>query len=577
MPVFLSVFLLTGTLFIGLASWRTTDADREWWARMGAWILLSIVGWITFSGLVLFGPLGLLELPLLFAALGGVPGVFIVLAGSSSRTPSNQTSPVRLPWTVRMLDWGITLAAPLFVLFLAALLSLGTTALLRLWPALQGVGHLALVHQTPVWLNATLIIGAAVFGLVMSSLININKFSLHSVYRNRLIRAYLGASNPRRHPNPFTGFDPRDNLRLFRLAGQRPLQVINMALNLVSGENLAWQQRKAETFTTSALHAGAYRLGYRRARDYAQNEHHEGLSLGTAITISGAAASPNEGYHSSPIVALLLTLFNVRLGAWLGNPGPAGNRSYTQPAPRNAALHVAKEALGLTNDDNAYVYLSDGSHFENLGLYEMVARRCHYLVVSDAGADPDCSLEDLGNAIRKVRIDLGVPIEMNRFDIHSRKSGLPGRHCAIGEIQYDKVDGPQARRGLLIYLKPSLTGDEPLDVFNYKETSPQFPHESTSDQWFSESQFESYRMLGLHIVNAICQDWEHARQHFATSSPFALFLRQTFKYLEIPFPPELEQHLEALRFRPGTPSSARPASIDTATAPAPSPPGPKSF
>ncbi len=576
-PVFLSVFLVTGTIFIGLASWRTTDADREWWARMGAWILLSIVFWMTFSGLVLFGPLGLLALPPLLAALGGVPGLLIVLAGSSSRTPSNQAATVSLTWTARMLDWGTALAAPLFVLFLAALLSLGTTVLLRFWPALQGAGHLALVHQTPLWLNAALIAGATAFGLVMSGLININKFSLHSVYRNRLIRAYLGASNPRRHPNPFTGFDPRDNLRLFRLAGQRPLQVMNMALNLVSGENLAWQQRKAETFTASALHAGAYRLGYRRAREYAQNEHHEGLSLGTAITISGAAASPNQGYHSSPIVALLLTLFNVRLGAWLGNPGPAGNRSYTQSAPRNAALHIAKEALGLTNDENAYVYLSDGSHFENLGLYEMVARRCHYIVVSDAGADPDCALEDLGNAIRKVRIDLGVPIEMNRFDIHSPQAGLPGRHCAIGEIQYDKADGPQARRGLLIYLKPALTGDEPVDVFNYKQTSPQFPHESTSDQWFSESQFESYRTLGLHTITSICQDWEHARQQFGTSSPLALFVRQTFKYLEIPFPPKIQRHLEALGSPGGVPPSARPASIQAAPAPAPSPAAPKSF
>ena len=118
------------------------------------------------------------------------------------------------------------------------------------------------------------------------------------------------------------------------------------------------------------------------------------------MTISGAAASPNQGYHSSPVVAVLMTLFNVRLGAWLGNPGRAGDKSFTNPAPRNPALHVFKEAFSLTDNTSPYVYLSDGGHFENLGLYEMVLRRCHCIVLSDAGCDPDCSLEDLGNAER---------------------------------------------------------------------------------------------------------------------------------------------------------------------------------
>jgi len=240
---------------------------------------------------------------------------------------------------------------------------------------------------------------------------------------------------------------------------------------------------------------------------------------------------------------VLMTLFNVRLGAWLGNPGPAGNAVFHRSSPGNAALHVAREAFGLTDDDSPYVYLSDGGHFENLGLYEMVQRRCHLIVVSDAGCDAACCLEDLGNAIRKIRIDLGVPVDMTRFDIHSRKAGAAGRHCAIGEIHYDTVDGPHARRGLLIYIKPAITGDEPRDVFNYAETSPEFPHESTGDQWFSESQFESYRMLGLHTVTEMYQDWERTREFYSQVPPLAVFARQTYKYLEIPYPPGLDQRL----------------------------------
>ncbi len=538
-PGFLAVFLLTATLFIGLSSWRTTDSDREWWARMGAWVFIAILGWSGFSALILFGPVALLALPPMWATLGGLPGLFTLLVGFNRSTPPNKEEAAATDWKGRMLNWGLALAAPLFILFTVALVSLGTTALLRICTNAPDILHLDFVHEAPVWLNASLLAGAGLLGLVMSWLININKFSLHSVYRNRLIRAYLGASNPKRDPNPFTGFDPKDNLRFYRLAGQRPLHIVNMALNLVSDDNLAWQQRKAETFTASPLHVGNFHLGYRRAAHYAQNEKHEGLSLGTAITVSGAAASPNQGYHSSPVIALLMTLFNVRLGAWLGNPGRAGAKSFTKPAPINPALHVLKEAFSLTDNVSPYVYLSDGGHFENLGLYEMVLRRCHCIVLSDAGCDPDCSLEDLGNAIRKIRIDLGVPIEMSRFNIHSRKSGIIGRHCAVAEIEYDKVDGPHAKRGLLIYIKPSVSGDEPRDVFNFTQTSPEFPHESTGDQWFSESQFESYRMLGQHIVNEMCQDWERTREYYNQVPALAVFARQTYKYLEIPFPPDL--------------------------------------
>jgi hypothetical protein len=175
--------------------------------------------------------------------------------------------------------------------------------------------------------------------------------------------------------------------------------------------------------------------------------------------------------------------------------------------------------------------------------------RCQFIVVSDGGCDGECKLDDLGNAIRKIRVDLGVPIEMRRFDIHSRNDEQTGRHCAVGEILYDRVDGPSAPRGLLIYIKPAITGDEPRDVFNYKETSALFPHEPTSDQWFSESQFESYRMLGLHTVTEMCQDWSRAREQRPDVNPLALFARQTFKSIEIPFPPEISEQVEALPHR----------------------------
>ena len=167
--------------------------------------------------------------------------------------------------------------------------------------------------------------------------------------------------------------------------------------------------------------------------------------------------------------------------------------------------------MGNTTDRYKYVNLSDGGHFENLGLYEMVLRRCHYIVVSDAGEDPECSFADLGEAIRKIRIDFGIPIDFEPMTIYPRsairalkRDRQEGHNCAIGRIQYSAVDGSTAPDGIILYIKPACYGDEPRDIYEYFKRSVTFPHESTADQFFSESQFESYRMLGAHTMEKLC-------------------------------------------------------------------------
>jgi hypothetical protein len=168
------------------------------------------------------------------------------------------------------------------------------------------------------------------------------------------------------------------------------------------------------------------------------------------------------------------------------------------------------EAFGLTNATNPYVYLSDGGHFENLGLYEMVLRRSRYIVVSDSGQDPECSFSDLGDAVRKIRIDLGISIEFDEIRIFGRNDKRaddePGCHAALGRIRYEQVDGEGVPDGVIVYIKPACYGNEPRDIYEYFKSNESFPHESTSDQFFSESQFESYRMLGLHTMQLLCPD-----------------------------------------------------------------------
>jgi hypothetical protein len=224
------------------------------------------------------------------------------------------------------------------------------------------------------------------------------------------------------------------------------------------------------------------------------------IALSNAVTISGAAASPNAGYHSAPSVAFLLTVFNVRLGSWFQNPRRP--EIWRKPGPAHALRPLLSELFGLSNDRSDFVYLSDGGHFENLGVYELVRRRCRFIIACDAGCDPDVTFEDLGNTIRKCRIDLDVDIEIDTRALAPLADGNCVYHCALGLVRYDRAD-PRERTGYLLYVKASMSGDEPQDVEQYRKHHPRFPHESTTDQFFDEAQFESYRRLGLHIMDTV--------------------------------------------------------------------------
>jgi len=543
-PLLLLIFLLAVTLFVGLSSYYTSDADREWLARAGAWVLIAVAVRAALAVIVIFGPDALVQGFAWAASIGGVSGlVTLVLGRRSSSGEAGEARGAESPSAEppgkksSFLKLALALAAPVFALFVLVVLSLATTLLIYgltkalrpgyVWPSQQGVlPDVALlmdvVYGSPGWAVAAVFAGLTAAGCLMGWFVDINRFSLHAAYRDRLIRAYMGASRGgRRRPHPFTGFDEDDNLPMAALRGNRPFHLVNMTLNLVAGKDLAWRDRKAETFTASPLHAGSFRLGYRDVAEYGRRRDGSGaLSLGTAMAISGAAASPNMGYNSSPLVTFLLALFNVRLGWWLGNPGRAGDQTWDTPGPRFAPSPLCAEAFGLTDDRNPYVYLSDGGHFENLGLYEMVLRRCHFLVVSDAASDAAFTFQSLGNAVAKIRIDLGVPIRFEKILMRPRpknaetydlgagqERGSAQPYCAIARVCYSCVDrlpdGGEVADGLLLYLRPSLNGTEPVDVFHYARRHPSFPHESTADQLYTEPQFESYRELGSHAMSAI--------------------------------------------------------------------------
>jgi hypothetical protein len=246
---------------------------------------------------------------------------------------------------------------------------------------------------------------------------------------------------------------------------------------------------------------GLARFGYRSTQPVGVVPGYGGEGgkpmLGTAMAASGAAISPDMGYHSRPGVAALLAIFNVRLGWWTGNP--RNRKTWKEYAP--SIYYLLAEMFGETNDDAKYAYLSDGGHFENLGLYELVRRKVRFIICSDAAADGRFQFEDLGNAIERCRCDFGVEIKLSaQLDLMAGEtSPFRAGHYSIGEIKYPG----QKQKGVLLYLKSSLTNDEPSDVLGMRASDQSFPHDTTAQQFFTESMFEAYRALGQHMMEGV--------------------------------------------------------------------------
>jgi hypothetical protein len=518
--VVLALFLLT-VLLVGLMGRNLPRSGAMWLGRLMTHMAMYAVVWLVWMGIALYGASLTNHLwtwghtwakwPVIAA------WVWTTLKSVLASNDPHTSAPNPGGWKTQL---GFYTTVGPFVFIIGLMLALSYVAekefvALGFWICSWNVAF-ARAHP---WMFAAVVGFGASFVLagILSVCVDVNEFSMNTFYRSRLVRCYLGATRKFRRPSPFIGFDPRDDknpLAVFKndgadLAYDGPYPLYNATLNLVHGEELAWQERKGASFVFTPDQCGyetpwnattnppAFRnleyLSYRDTKEYAY--HPDGMHLGTPVSISGAALSPNMGFYSSPATAFLMTLFNVRLGWWLGNP--RHKELWKKAGPTQGLAYLVKELLGLTDDRAGFVYLSDGGHFENLGIYELVRRRCRYIIACDAEEDAGLNFHGLGNAVRKCRQDFGVEINIRPDRIKlDPATGHSRTHCVVGTIQYPDQPG----LGYLVYLKSSLVGDEPADVLEYHAKHPAFPHESTGDQWFTESQFESYRRLGLHIA-----------------------------------------------------------------------------
>ena len=468
----------------GWGSWK----ERDHLLSLGAFgfLLLLAVTWLDLQA-VAVPLLSWLKSTNWAAYLGGEHGLSIIsgAAGILSAMLAGRASTTASP-TLRWLAFtALGVLGPLALWFIYAELCI--------WLAAE------LSHQI-----ATLVLVSISFVLTYW-LVDINVTSLHNYYRDKLSNAFIMKLEKGKPVHD-------DGIRLSQTAPSAtggPYHLINTTANNPRMGEQEQRGRRAEAFLLSPLFCGNERLGYCKTTELEKIDSHIGLA--TAMAISGAAATPNAGRQTlKPLAVFTLAMLNVRLGYWCRTPG-----SINKP-PRGmltvGPVYFVLELIGLPHKlPVPFVNLSDGGHLDNLGLLELIRRRCRYIVVIDAEADPAMTFNGLAVAQRFALIDLGVRIDIDLTDIRRDATGFSRRHWALGRIDYGNGE-----LGEILYIKSSVTGTEPQYVAEYQAGHPTFPHETTGDQFFEEAQFEAYRALGWKIGDTLLES-RYARAHQETA------------------------------------------------------------
>ena len=399
---------------------------------------------------------------------------------------------------------------------------------------------------------------------------DLNYLSIHRYYRDRLMETFTpDLPEALRVDGPKAGSDKSaDGTSLAEIANvdkvqePGPYPIINANIVLVSSRIPKFRGRGGDNFILTPLFCGSNATGWCCTRD--ERSPFNDMTLPTAIATSGAAIDPNtgcggEGVTRSTALSFLMGFFNVRLGYWIENPTPPDLRmgriwryQKSDPAPegqardepaaasrrwrnrlrrylRRARLQMAAHSwwggsqrpnvlypgcselfLRKNLDENSrMVQLSDGGHFENLGLYELIRRRLKLIIVCDGAAHPSFGFDDLGNAIEKVRADFGALIDIDCEDLKrltpaagpDGSAGYAEKGYLLAEITYC-----DRSKGTLIYLSATFYKELSADLYAYRKSHAEFPHQSTVDQFFDEKQFEAYRELGYQTAHRMMSD-----------------------------------------------------------------------
>lgn len=341
----------------------------------------------------------------------------------------------------------------------------------------------------------------------------LNVLSLSGVYEDRLQQTWIiGARPPRAEHAPQTVPQwhrvwTRPDLTVTALATSAepaaPYPLICATLNIPGSRGDKLPERKSDSFVIAPVYSGS------ALSRWSPTDSMDGIgdmSLARAASISGAAVAPNMGEKTSGTLSILTTIFNVRIGRWVRNPRrPAARGALSRAVHSIPAVLYLRELLGNANREDDFIYLSDGGHFENLGVYELFRRRCRYIVAvssdieSIEGTD---ALGNLGTALRMARVDFGVEVNIPSLKplLRNPETGRVLSYFAVGKIRYGSVAGDgdvPPPEGTFVLIKTGLVEDSlTADLVQYLAGNPMFPYDSTLDQQFDQPQFESYRHLG---------------------------------------------------------------------------------
>jgi hypothetical protein len=412
----------------------------------------------------------------------------------------------------------------------AAVLLLSIALLVCAALATRAVGGHTIAYGDAQWIVLLNYVLVLMYVGTITANFSENANSLHRLYRDRLSAAFrLGSS------------DDGKPLRLNELHQATPYILINGTLNVrqaadepttglpkpVKSSDPAKRGRNAEFFLFSRRFVGSDATGYVATDKISSIERQ--LDLATATAISGAAVSSSMGRLNIGLLGPTLALLNLRLGFWLTNPrfvaewgtDATGVRRQQNLANREWSdilrFYLFAEAFGRMRSDSSRIYVTDGGHIDNLGLYQLLKRKCKLIIVIDAEADAGLNFAAFCDVQRFARIDQGIRIDAldwqpireaalkraaDRSKTVPRDSEVHQRHFAVGKILYENDPQP----GVLLYVKASVTGDEPDYVLDYERRYPLFPYESTGDQFFSEEQMEAYRALGFHATRVALEE-----------------------------------------------------------------------
>jgi hypothetical protein len=413
-------------------------------------------------------------------------------------------------------------------------LPIGSALLLFGALVLSYIACLAFVHPATFisvgndLIARAVLIAVALGAWCMAFFANINQIGLHRYYRDRLMEAFM--------PSPGamgkTAASPEaDGFKLHEawphgaaLAGGvnqtygelpysdetapigLPYPIVNANAVLIHDSERKVAARGGDNYILSPMYCGSSSTGWVRT----QHPICRKLTLASAMAASGAAANSNSGYIGggltrNTLISIAMMFLNIRLGYWVPNPSrgdPVHPQKWRNPDHFHPGFTYGALGRGYRRDSD-FLELSDGGHFENLGLYELARRRCRVIVVCDGEADKQTAYLAFVSAVRRIEEDFKATIEFidgkgpERL-VASVDMAYPwGAKQAKAPFLVARINYRDAKtHGVIIYIKSALIAEASFKVKGYRGANADFPNESTIDQFFDPVQFEAYRELG---------------------------------------------------------------------------------